>query len=407
MTPPLSGQLYREVEHSVGRGRAVRPSDRQSVRGALGLAQERVSLTPALTWLYRSRAGMSLARLHQAGAVLVASLLLVLTAATDVHSACNATCKQDVARCIATQCEGVDRKACWRRCKPAAIRTLAYATPECGVDAAGFVVARQELRIRQGDREPITVVELGPSKPVPDPLGLCAKFGQTLWGSSSVALFPLQRLGLSPDGSGVVFEVNDAFSVAAPSWISPEQDGIFFVRSDGSGLRRLGPASRDRSFTIGLDFISGLRDFWRLWVVSPPIPFSPDGRRIAFTDLGPGSGSEEAVQIVVLDLATGERTQVTHLPSGTAPKVAPEAAPYFLTCCPKFIDNETILFQTFVDPDGSNPEHDFAAFTVRVDGSSLKAAPTPVAQPDSHLVPSFAVSGLGTNLVRLSVPGLR
>src|SRR5262249_29814779 len=178
MTPPLSGQLYREVEHSVGRGCAVRPSDRQSVRGALGLAQERVSLTPALTWLYRSRAGMSLARLHQAGALLVASLLLVLTAATDVHSACNATCKRDVARCRARQCEGVGQGACRRRCKPAAIRTLAYVLSECRVDAAGLVVARQALRIRRGDREPITAVDLGPSKPVPDALGLCAKYGE-------------------------------------------------------------------------------------------------------------------------------------------------------------------------------------------------------------------------------------
>ena len=32
---------------------------------------------------------MSLARLHRAGALLVASLLLVLTAATDAHSACS------------------------------------------------------------------------------------------------------------------------------------------------------------------------------------------------------------------------------------------------------------------------------------------------------------------------------
>src|SRR5262245_64180239 len=183
---------------------------------------------------------MSLARLHQAGALLVASLLLVLTAATDVHSACNATCKRDVARCMATQCEGRGQGACRRRCKPAAIRTLAYVLSECRVDAAGLVVARQALRIRRGDREPITAVELGPSKPVPDALGLCAKYGERFpWGDGSVAVFPLQRLGVSPDGSGVVFEVNDAFSVAAPSWIFPEQDGIFFVRSDGSGLRRL------------------------------------------------------------------------------------------------------------------------------------------------------------------------
>jgi len=68
---------------------------------------------------------MSLARPRQAGALLVASLLLVLTATTDAHSACNATCKRDLTRCMATQCAGVGRETCRRRCKPAAIRTLA------------------------------------------------------------------------------------------------------------------------------------------------------------------------------------------------------------------------------------------------------------------------------------------
>ena len=114
---------------------------------------------------------MSLARLHQAGAPRVASLLLVLTAATDVHSECNATCKRDIARCMATQCAGVGRAACRRRCKPAAIRTLAYVVSECRVDAAGLNVGRQALRIRRGEREPITVVEFGPGEPIPDPAG--------------------------------------------------------------------------------------------------------------------------------------------------------------------------------------------------------------------------------------------
>jgi cysteine-rich repeat protein len=310
---------------------------------------------------------------------------------------------RDVARCMATQCDGIGRKTCRRRCKPPAIRTLAYVVSECRVDAAGLVVARQALRIRRGNREPITVVEFGPSGPVPDPLRLCFSYGESLWGSSSVVVFPLQRLGVSPDGSGVVFEVNDEFSVAAPSWLSPEQKGMFFVRSDGHGLRRLGPASRDPSFRIGQTF--NQRRLWDFWVLSPPILFSPNGRRVAFTDLGPGPGGVEAVQIFVLDLATGERRQVTHLPSGTPPQAAPEAPPYFLTCCPKFVDNETILFQTFVDPDGSNPEHNFAAFTVGIGGGRLKSDPTPVALPDSHLVPSFAVTGVGTKLARLSVPG--
>src|SRR5215471_5287220 len=166
----------------------------RSVRGALGLAQERVSLTPALTWLYRSRAGMSLARLHQAGAVLVASLLLVLTAATDVHSACNATCERDVARCMATQCEGVGQGACRRRCKPAAIRTLAYVVSECREDPAGIGVYSQGLRIRRGDREPISVWGGSYTQPTtPDSLQTCRFYGQIRWGAVSMLGGALQR----------------------------------------------------------------------------------------------------------------------------------------------------------------------------------------------------------------------
>ena len=86
------------------------------------------------------------------------------------------------------------------------------------------------------------------------------------------------------------------------------------------------------------------------FVFYPTILFSPSGRRIAYTDLGPGPAGEEAVQIVILDLATGQRT-MTSLPSGsTPPPAGPGASPYFLTCCPAFIDNETVLFHTFTDP---------------------------------------------------------
>jgi hypothetical protein len=61
---------------------------------------------------------MGLARLHKAGALLVVSLLLVLTGATGVHSACHATCKRDIARCMATQCDGMGQETCRRRCEP-------------------------------------------------------------------------------------------------------------------------------------------------------------------------------------------------------------------------------------------------------------------------------------------------
>jgi hypothetical protein len=291
---------------------------------------------------------------------------------------------------MATQCAGVGPEACRQRCKPAAIRTLAYALTECRVDTAGLGVGHQALRIRRGDRQPITVARFGP-EPVPE--GFCRLYGNLREGDGSVSAFPLQRLGVSPDGSAVVFEVNDEFSISQFTLPSPEQRGFFIVRSDGSGVRPLGPASRDRSFEA---------------FPSPPIAFSPNGRRIAFTDLGPGPGGEEAVQIVVLDLATGKRTQVTRLPSGTPPSPPDPAlgGSFFLTCCPQFIDDETVVFQTYVDPDGSNPEHTFAGFTVRIDGSELKPVPIPVSAPGSRVVPSFAVGGgRETSLLRLSLPG--
>src|SRR5262249_52007671 len=324
---------------------------------------------------------------------------------------CNGTCRRDIARCMATECEGVGPEACRRRCKPAPIRTLAYALSECREDAGHSFVGRQELRIRRGDREPITVAEFGPSNAIPDPLGFCRAYAGTGFGRESVLLFPLQRLGVSPDGSAVVFEVNDQSPFFHSISVRPEENGIFFVRADGSQPpRRLGPPSRDPSFRVPPSFgqlplrlhgeIGYLDDFFTL---SPQIAFSPNGRRIAFTDLGPGPGGEEAVQIFVQNLATGRRRQVTHLPSGTAP-----SAFFFLTCCPRFIDDRTLLFQTFTDPiiDSVhlNAEHDFAAFTVKIDGSGLKLVPKPAIPTSSHVVPSFGVVGPGTNALRVAVP---
>jgi hypothetical protein len=199
----------------------------------------------------------------------------------------------------------------------------------------------------------------------------------------------LQRLGVSPDGSNVVFEVNDEFSIAYPPTLSPDQKGFFLARSDGSEPPiPLGPASRDKTF----DVAGGSS-------VSPPIAFSPNGRRIAFTDLGPGPGGEETIQIVVLDLATHDRTQVTRLPTGTGPGL------FFLTCCPTFIDNETVVFQTYTDPEGLNPEHNLVAFTVRIDGTNFTRLPSPVAVKGSQLVPTFGVFGRDSNLLRLPVDG--
>ena len=312
--------------------------------------------------------------------------------------------KRDVARCMATQCEGVGRKACRRRCKPAAIGTLAYVLSECREDAGQSFVGRQELRIRQGDREPITVATLGPSNPTPDPLGLCRAYSESGFGSESVVMFPLQRLGVSPDGSAVVFEVNDQSPFFRPISVSPEENGFFLVRADGSQPpRRLGPPSRDPSFRVADPLVldDGLGNIYTL---SPPIAFSPNGRLIAFTDVGPGPDGTDAVQIVVLDLGADppKRTQLTQLSSGTSPATFPGGSPLFVTCCPRFIDDRTVGFQTYTDPDGSNPERQFAAFTVGIDGRGLKPVPKPAVPADSHVVPSFGVVGPGSNLLRVA-----
>src|SRR5262245_33231805 len=101
--------------------------------------------------------------------LIAASLALVLAAADGANAGCNPTCRRDIERCMATQCkEGMPRPACRRRCKPAAIRTLAYALSECRLDAAGRFSGREALRARRGDQEPITLMDFGSSEPVQD-----------------------------------------------------------------------------------------------------------------------------------------------------------------------------------------------------------------------------------------------
>src|SRR5262245_23500188 len=334
---------------------------------------------------------------------LLFALLLVFAAASRADGACNETCRSDIARCMATHCAGVPGATCRRSCRPAAIRTLAYGVVDCRADGAGMHVVHEELRIRRGDRQPITVVEF-PGEPMPDPPSQsCRQLGESRNGTAAVLAGVLERLGVSPDGSAVVFEVTDDTAVIhfGPP-LTSEQKGMFLVRADGSGLRRLGPASRDPSFRIGPPGINARYTF--SVVFSTSIPFSPNGRRIAFTDLGPGPEGGETVQIVVLDLVSGRRTQVTHLPSASLPPSV--RTPRFVTAYPTFVDDRTVRFFTYLDPDGSTPEHHLAGFTVQIAGGMLKPIPTPVGAAGGPVVPIFGVAQLTTNLFNLTLPGV-
>jgi hypothetical protein len=195
----------------------------------------------------------------------------------------------------------------------------------------------------------------------------------------------------------VVFEVTAEFALFPLVPVPAGQEGIYVVRADGRGLRRLGPPSRDPMFRITPEPSSPIGVFFP---VSGEFRFSPDGRKVVYTDIGPGPAGEDAIQIVTLDLATGRRTQVTHLPKGSG---VPPGEPD--TWAPRFVTNDRIAFGTYANPDGRHPG--FAYFTVGTDGSRLRSVPLPVASPESHVVPRFGISGTRrATLLGETLPGM-
>ena len=244
----------------------------------------------------------------------------------------------------------------------ASARTLAYVVTQCREDVARRSF-QQELRIREGDRAPVTVAAAtdGIVQEPPVLPGWCRLFGTSRIGSSSVTAGAFQRLGVSPDGSGVVFEKTTRFSIAIGRLaLAPDDEGFFFVHADGSGLRRLGPASREK------------------YDNTTPLSFSADGRTVAFADVGPGPAGEDAAQVVTLDVATGKRFQVTHLPPATPVDLSR-------------VDIHTVRFL----PDGriTFGTSGNLGYTVRPDGTDLTPEPLPVVLPGGRIDPTFHITG--------------
>src|SRR5262249_10995854 len=173
-------------------------------------------------------------------------LVAPLASAASSKQHCGTSCKQETRACEQTRCTGLHgsaRRSCLETCKGiggcAPLRTLAYEVLECDEDSRGIVDAEipgEILKVRRGNCDPVTIFEHagGPSQ---DPLpggGACRDLGTVRYSPDFVLSGGVQRLGVSPDGSGVAFEVNNHVALFP---VVQTQEGFFFVRADGSGLR--------------------------------------------------------------------------------------------------------------------------------------------------------------------------
>ena len=279
----------------------------------------------------------------------------------------------------------------------AQVSTLAYVVTRCHEEKGGRNgSASQTLWIRQGNREPVKIVEYTLGQPAIG--GLCRLWGQNRSSVAAPILGAFQRTRFTADGSQFLFEVTDDFSVNAHV-IPEDEQGIFAVRADGSGLRKIAPHSEDPC----------MRVYWPC-VFAPDAPqcasctqgknecffgASPDGSRIAFADLGPSLSGEEASQVFTLDLNTGERQQVTRLPPLP---VSPACVGQDTDCvypslhpitAPGFFGNTTSIYQrgrgcsTFGG----------GTFTVKADGREEPVAVPVVALPGGTVVPVLQITG--------------
>lgn len=275
---------------------------------------------------------------------------------------------------------------------PAAIGTLAYVDTVCHEDATSSS-ASQKLQVVRGNAAPMTVAEI-PTYGQLGPLGLCSGFGALRDGNTSVFALAVQRLGVSPDGSGVVFEVtlqNSLLSaLGVPNPLTAEQEGIFYVRADGTGMRRLGDPSREPAHRlIGPPTApTSVYSDYLLW-------FSPNGRSITFIDRGPGPDGEDAPQVFVLDIATRTRQQVTHLPDAAPDPSAPAFPTTDFAAFPG-PDDATILYSSRVNPNGLNPEGQRRLFTVKTDGTGLTELPAIAVGSGGMIVPRFFITSSAT-----------
>ncbi len=322
---------------------------------------------------------------------------LLVTLGSPVHANCRSTCKDDVAVCRRTRCvghTGAERRRCVAECRARAgcgggFGTLAYVVSSCRVQGSSQIGA-QELRIRRNGCDPVTVLRFANPEPAPDPFGLCARGAQNHNGVHSGLAGIFQRLGVTRDGSAVVFEISNQFQLIGKTPLAPEQQGFFYVRADGTGLRRLAPPSRDSTYRI---FVNPRGEASA--ESKTALPFRADDRMTAYTDLGPGADGRESEQIFTLDLRTGERKQVTRL-VGTAPPDRRLVGGIAIGTYRGGIGFDLLIGE------------EYTSFSMRSDGSDLHSVPSATVggRLDGPVLPTLGLTTrTGLSLHHVAMPG--
>src|SRR5262249_42295777 len=118
----------------------------------------------------------------------------------------------------------------------------------------------------------------------------------------------------------------------------------------------------------------------------------------------PGPAGEEVPQVFTLNVASGERTQVTHLPYVNSPDPSQPT-----TDVSNFSSDDMIVFASLANPDGLNPEGIRRVFIVKRDGRDLRVLPLPTdysGRPGVHPGPDrFVITGSGRLAYTLPLSG--
>ena len=108
---------------------------------------------------------------------------------------------------------------------PAQVSTLAYVVSRCHEEKGGSNFSfSQALWVQRGDQPPVKIEELALGQ---SPIGgICRLWGQNRAGGASVLNGAFQRLGVSPNGSLILFEVRISVIVITGFGIVISDSGI-------------------------------------------------------------------------------------------------------------------------------------------------------------------------------------